>query len=173
MAQDDKMAAVACTQWEEDLVLHYYGELAGNERAAVDDHVRGCEPCRFYLKELESILPLTVKPDEPPQTFWDDYSREMRRKLTQVSDKKSWWQNLASFFQPWAIPVSATAAVAILALTLTLGKGFWSSKEVPQDDEVFMEILPAAENLEFFKTMEVLDAMDFLEDMGSPGKSSA
>jgi len=173
MAQDDKMAAVACTQWEEDLVLHYYGELAGNERAAVDDHVRGCEPCRFYLKELESILPLTVKPDEPPQTFWDDYSREMRRKLTQVSDKKSWWQNLASFFQPWAIPVSATAAVAILALTLTLGKGFWSSKEVPQDDEVFMEILPAAENLEFFKTMEVLDAMDFLEDMGSPGKGSA
>jgi hypothetical protein len=173
MAQDDKMAAVACTQWEEDLVLHYYGELAGNERAAVDDHVRGCEPCRFYLKELESILPLTVKPDEPPQTFWDDYSREMRRKLTQVSDKKSWWQNLASFFQPWAIPVSATAAVAILALTLTLGKGFWSSKEVPQDDEVFMEILPAAENLEFFKTMEVLDAMDFLEDMGSAGKGSA
>jgi hypothetical protein len=97
----------------------------------------------------------------------------MHRKLTQVSDKKSWWQNLASFFQPWAIPVSATAAVAILALTLTLGKGFWSSKEVPQDDEVFMEILPAAENLEFFKTMEVLDAMDFLEDMGSPGKGSA
>jgi hypothetical protein len=63
--------------------------------------------------------------------------------------------------------------VAILALTLTLGKGFWSSKEVPQDDEVFMEILPAAENLEFFKTMEVLDAMDFLEDMGSAGKGSA
>ena len=36
-----------------------------------------------------------------------------------------------------------------------------------------MEILPAAENLEFFKTMEVLDAMDFLEDMGSPVKGSA
>ena len=44
----------------------------------MDDHVRGCEPCRFYLKELESILPLTVTPDEPPQAFWDDYSREMR-----------------------------------------------------------------------------------------------
>ena len=41
MTQDNKTAAVACTQWEEDLVLHYYGELAGNERAAVDDHVRG------------------------------------------------------------------------------------------------------------------------------------
>jgi hypothetical protein len=173
MAQHDKTAAVACTQFEEDLVLYYYGELRGGERAAVDNHVRGCEPCRFYLKELELILPLTVKPDEPSQAFWDDYSREMRRKLAEVKERKTWWQSLASFFQPWAIPVSATVAVAILALTLTLGKGFWGSKEVPQDDEVFMEILPAAENLEFFKTMEVLDAMDFLEDMGSPVKGSA
>jgi hypothetical protein len=171
--QHDKSAGVACTQWEEDLVLHYYGELRGSERAAVEEHMRGCEPCRFYLKELESILPLTVKPDEPPQAFWDDYSREMRRKLTEVKERKSWWQSLASLAQPWAIPVSATAFVAILALTLTLGKGFWRSKEVPQDDEAFMEILPAAENLEFFKTMEVLDAMDFLEDMGSPVKGSA
>jgi hypothetical protein len=173
MAQHNTSATVACTQWEEDLVLHYYGELDGGERTAVEDHVRGCEPCRFYLKELESILPLTVKPDEPPQAFWDNYSREMRRKLTEVKERKSWWQSLASFLQPWAIPVSATAVVAILALTLTLGKGFWGSKEAPQDDEAFMEILPAAENLEFFKTMEVLDAMDLLEDMGSPAKGSA
>lgn len=173
MAHDSTSAAVACTQWEEDLVLHYYGELRGSERAAVEDHVRGCRPCRFYLKELESILPLTVKPDEPPQAFWDNYSREMRHKLTEAEKRAPWWQSLASFFQPWAIPVSATAAVAILALTLTLGKGFWGSKEAPQDDEAFMEILPAAENLEFFKTMEVLDAMDFLEDMGNPVKGSA
>jgi Putative zinc-finger len=172
MVHPDKSAAVACPQWEEDLVLHYYGELRGSERAAVENHMRGCEPCQFYLKELESILPLTVKPDEPPQAFWDDYSREMRRKLTEVKGRKSWWQSLASFLQPWAIPVSATAIVALLALTLTLGKGFWSSKEVPQDDEAFMEILPAAENLEFFKTMEVLDAMDFLENMGNTSNGS-
>ena len=88
MAQNNTSAAAACTQWEEDLVLHYYGELRGSEHAAVEDHVRGCQPCRFYLKELESILPLTVKPDEPPQAFWDDYSREMRRKLTAAREEK-------------------------------------------------------------------------------------
>jgi hypothetical protein len=173
MAQPDKSAAVACTRWEEDLVLHYYGELRGSERTAVEDHMRGCEPCQFYLKELTSVLPLAVKPDEPPQAFWDNYSREMRRKLTEVEGRKSWWQSLTSLAQPWAIPVSATAVVAILALTLTFGKGFWNAKESPQDDEAFMEILPAAENLEFFRNMEVLDAMDFLEEMGSPAKSSA
>lgn len=78
-----------------------------------------------------------------------------------------------SFAQPWLIPVSATAAVALLALALTFGKGFWSAKESPQDDEAFLEILPVAENLEFFKTMEVLDAIDFLEYMGTPAKGSA
>ena len=39
MAQDNTSAAVACTQWEEDLVLHYYGELR-RERAR-----SGGKPC--------------------------------------------------------------------------------------------------------------------------------
>jgi hypothetical protein len=172
MARPSKTAAAPCRQFEEDLVLYYYGELDSSERATVKDHVQGCDPCRLYLKELESILPLTLKPDEPPQAFWDNYSREMRRKLDAAREGKSWWRSLGSFVQPWAIPVSATAAVALLALTLSLGKGYWAPREIPQDDEVFMEILPAAENLEFFETMEVLDAMDFLEYMGSPVKGS-
>lgn len=169
MAQHDKSAAVACRQFEEDLVLYYYGELDTSEHAAVKEHVQACDPCRLYLKKLESILPLTLKPDDPPQAFWDDYSQEMRRKLSAAGEGRvGWWRSLESFLKPWAIPLSATAAVALLALTLTFGKGFWGSREVPQEDEAFMEILPAAENLEFFKTMEVLDAMDFLEYMGSP-----
>src|SRR5262245_10902928 len=173
MAQHDQATAVACKQFEEDLVLYYYGELGGSERMTVEGHVQSCQSCRLYLKELESILPLTVKPDEPPPAFWDDYSREMRRKLAEAGERKSWWQSSALFLQPWAIPVSATAIVAVLAMTLTFGKGFWSSKDSPQNDEAFMEILPTTENLEFFKTMEVLDAMDLLENMGGPAKSSA
>jgi hypothetical protein len=172
MAQHHKATAIACKPFEEDLVLHYYGELGGNERAAVEGHLLVCQPCRLYLKELESILPLTVKPDEPPQAFWDDYSREMRRKLVEANERRSWWQSLALFSRPWAIPASATALVAVLALTLTLGRGFWTSKEVPRDDETFMEILPMAENLEFFENMEVLDTMDLLENMRIPGKGS-
>jgi hypothetical protein len=172
MAQHREATAMACKPFEEDLVLYYYGELGGDERAAVEAHLPDCQPCRLYLKELESILPLTVKPDEPPQAFWDDYSREMRRKLAETSERKSWWRNLALFLRPWAIPASATAIVTVLALTFTFGKGFWSAKEVPQDDAAVVEILPIAENLEFFKTMEVLDAMDLLETMGSSAKGS-
>lgn len=170
MAQLNK--SNACKSFEEDLVLYYYGELGGNERVAVEDHLPVCQPCRLYLKELESILPLTVKPDTPPQSFWDDYSREMRRKLAEAGERRSWRQRLALFLRPWAIPASATALVAVLALTLTFGKGFWTSKEIPRDDEAFMEILPMAESLEFFETMEVLDTMDLLENMATGGKGS-
>jgi len=169
----DKFSAVACAGFEEDLVLYYYGELAASERARVADHVQSCKHCQSYLKEMESILPLAVKPDEPTQAFWDDYSRELRHKLTAARAEKSWWHGLTSYLRPWTIPVYATAAVAVLAITLTIGKGFWSSTEIPQEDETFMEILPASENLDFFKTMEVLDAMDVLESMGAPAKGSA
>lgn len=170
MAQPNK--TTACKPFEEDLVLYYYGELGGNERTAVEDHLAACQPCRLYLKELETILPLAVEPDAPPQSFWDDYSREMRRKLAEASERRSWWRRVTLFSGPWAIPASATALVALLALTLTFGKGFWTSKEVPRDDEAFMEILPMAENLEFFETMEVLDTMDLLENMTIAGKGS-
>ena len=171
MTQHDPSTAVACRQFEEDLVLYYYGELVGSERTAVEVHVRSCQPCRLYLKELESILPLMVTPDEPPPAFWNDYSREMRRKLGEASATKSWW-SLGFFFQPWAIPASATAIVAVVALAFTFGKGYWSANELTQEDAAVVEILPMAENLEFFKTMEVLDAMDLLENMGGPAKSS-
>ena len=173
MMPQDKSPAVACTGFEEDLVLYYYGELPAKDQAQVAHHVRSCRDCQSYLKEIASILPLAVKADEPPQVFWDDYSRELRHKLTAARTGSSWWHDAISYLQPWTIPVYATAAVAVLAITLTLGKGFWSSTEIPQEDETFIEILPASENLDFFKTMEVLDAMDVLEDMGAPAKSSA
>src|SRR4029077_10745106 len=109
MIHYDKSPAIACKPFEEDLVLYYYGELDSPGRTAVESHIQGCGPCRSYLKEMQEILPLAVTPDEPAEQFWEDYSREMRRKLTQAGERKSWWQSLTSFLQPWAIPVAATA----------------------------------------------------------------
>jgi hypothetical protein len=172
MATGD-ITITACQNVEQDLVLYYYGELNEADRSQVITHIQACGVCSLYLNELEKLLPLTRKPDEPPQAFWDDYNRELRHKIARVKDRKSWWQDLASFFQPWTVPAFATVALVVLAVTLTLGKGFWSSKNAPPDDESLMEILPVAENLEFFKTMEVLDTMDLLEEMGRSASGSA
>jgi hypothetical protein len=36
-----------------------------------------------------------------------------------------------------------------------------------------MEVLPVAENLDFFANMEILDAMDLLESLSGPGNGQA
>jgi hypothetical protein len=122
---------------------------------------------------MAAISALTVKTDEPSQVFWDNYGREMRHKLAEAQEKQSWWRALASSWRPWTLPAFGAAAVVILALTLTLGKDLWRAQDEPPADPSLMEALPMAENLEFFRTMEVLDAMDFLEYLSRAPNGSA
>ncbi len=162
----------ACASQEQDLVLYHYGELGETERAAIKTHTQDCEGCRRYLADLGLLLPLTVLADDPPQPFWDEYNREMRRKLA-ATERQPWWQKVTVLLRPWAVPALAVTAVAIIALTITLGKGFFRPKEIPPEDRSMMEILPVAENLDFFSNMEILDSLDLLESMGGSGNGQA
>jgi len=173
MIARDKPALKACRNLEEDLVLYYYGELSESDRRSCERHLKDCDACRASLAEMSKLLPITTAHDEPPATFWNDYSREMRQKLDLAAERKSWWQSIAGLFAPLPVPALATAAVVALALTLTFGKGWWRAKDAPPEDELLMEVLPVAENLEFFRTMEVLDALDLLEFMSSQGNGKA
>lgn len=154
---------VACKDFEQDLVFYYYGECDGNDRNRVKTHLEACASCRQFLEDLGTLLPLTVKPDEPPQAFWEGYSREMRRKLMAVQERASWWKGLFTLFHPWSVPALATALVLILALGLTFTKGRWRSQDLPSDEEALQEVLPMAENLEFFKSLDFIELMDLLE----------
>lgn len=87
MADLNNPLVVPCKTLEEDLVLFHYGDLTGTERDALQSHLIGCTCCAAYLRELGNLLPLTVKADEPAQTFWDDYSRELRHKLDATTEK--------------------------------------------------------------------------------------
>jgi hypothetical protein len=173
MADQSNSLSTPCKPLEQDLVLFHYGDLRGIELDTIQSHIKSCTGCRGYLTELGKLLPLTVEADEPPQTFWTDYNRELRHKLDDTAAKQSWWQSLASFFQPRWLPALATAGVVVLALTFTLGKGIWPTNSNPPENEALIEALPVAENLEFFKAMDVLDDLDLLEFMGSQGNNKA
>jgi len=162
----------ACETYEEDLVLLHYGELSGAERQKLDSHLASCAGCASYLKELATLLPLTVKSDEPPQEFWQNYNRELRHKLDDVTAGKTWWRSLAAILQPRYLPAFASAAVVVIALTFTLGKAVWNGKSNPQDDEM-AEALPVAENLDFFSAMDILDDLELLEFIGSQSNNAA
>jgi hypothetical protein len=171
MSRDD---FAACAELEQDLVLFHYGDLSGAERRQVEAHVKDCAGCAGYLRELANLLPKTVLADEPPQPFWNDYSRELRHKIADLTERR-WWRRIRfSILQPWGIPALATSAVVALALTFTLGKGVWQSRETPPPvDNAILEVLPMAENLDFFENLELLDAMELLEQMGDQGKGAA
>ena len=164
------MAAV-CEEFEQDLVLYHYGELSGRERDKIAVHTHGCTQCALYLNELATLLPRTIKADQPPEEFWQSYSREMRHKLAEARETQSWWQKVSSYLQSWSLPALATTAVVALALTLTLGKKTPAPDDRPTDDEAFMEILPMADNLDLLNHLDVLDDMDLLEIMGAQGNN--
>jgi hypothetical protein len=164
--------ATPCHAFEEDLVLFHYGDLSGAERDRLAAHVAGCAGCAGYLQELATLLPLTVKSDAPPEQFWLDYKRELRHKIDDASERKSRWWNWAALMQPRYLPAFATAALVVLALTFTLGKGPWSAKNQAADDEM-LAALPVAENLEFFSAMDVLDDMDLLDVVGNPANNAS
>jgi hypothetical protein len=41
---------------EDDLVLHYYGELRGPEAGSLERHLRECDACRASFSRLEQVL---------------------------------------------------------------------------------------------------------------------
>lgn len=171
MTEQTKTLVSPCGELEENLVLFHYGDLDGAERGMLQTHLQSCTACAGYLKELDTLLPLTLKADEPPATFWTDYNRELRQKLDRAAEKKSWRQTLGDLFQPRWMPALATAGVVALALTFTVGRGIWPAND-SQDDAAIMELLPVAENLEFFKAMDVLDNLDLLESMGNQSNAA-
>jgi hypothetical protein len=169
MAIQSNSLSTPCRTFEQDLVLLHYGDLEGAERAALQSHLNGCAGCTGYLSELGKLLPLTIKADDPGQAFWDDYSRQLRHKLEAAAERKSWWPSLAVLFQPRLLSATACAAVVVIALAFTLGRGLWPTTDLPHDDAAMMEALPVAENLEFFRSMDVLDDLDLLELIGNQG----
>ena len=64
------------------------------------------------------------------------------------------------------------AHVVAIALAFTLGPGVWTSREQVQEDTAILELMPVAENVEFFNAMEMLDNLDVLESMGGQGNAA-
>jgi hypothetical protein len=170
MTEQTTMLVSPCGDLEENLVLFHYGDLDDPERGALEGHLQSCAACANYLQDLGTLLPLTLKTDQPLETFWTDYNRELRQKLDRA-EAKSWAQTFGEFFQPRWMPALATAGVVALALTFTVGRGIWLTND-SQDDAAILEMLPVAENLEFFKAMDVLDNLDLLESMGNQSNAA-
>lgn len=156
----------ACGEFEADLVLYYYGEGSEVERRRVEGHLTGCRRCGRFLNDLRGLLPQMATTVELPPNFWNDYHREMMRKLEQEGERKSWWRDLIPSFGGWAVPAFGTAMVVVFAGALILGKGDWDMRSNQAQHEIIpQEIMSDASRLEFFKSLDMLESLTALENM--------
>ncbi|MEX0805203.1 MAG: hypothetical protein WD688_18055 [Candidatus Binatia bacterium] len=153
-----------CKELEEDLVLYYYGEVDVDKRR-IERHLDECKGCRRFLDDLHRLLPQIAAPEELPQSFWDNYYRETVAKLAQQQEQKDWWRNLLTPMRMWMIPAFGTAAIAALAYSMILAKGNLEGLYNQPQERIPQEIVTDTEQLEFFKTMDMLESLSALEGL--------
>jgi predicted anti-sigma-YlaC factor YlaD len=162
----------ACKEFEEDLVLHYYGELSLAERKRVESHVAACSVCRGFADDLGRLLPQMAKPMELPDRFWDNYYREVIDKITEQRERTHWWREMFAPMRLWAVPAFGAATVLVFGLTLTLGKVGWNPLSEPKQGLIPQEVLSDENKVEFFKSMELVESLRTLEALDVPVEST-
>ena len=160
-----KKLKTMCKGFEEDLVLYYYGEIGDHEKQRVEQHLGNCVGCGRFLDDLHRLLPQIAPPEELPQSFWDDYYRETVAKLTQQREQKFYWGNLFAPLRMWMIPAFGTAVIAALALGVVLSKGNLNSLYNQPQERIPREIVTDTEQLEFFRSLDMLEALSGLEGL--------
>jgi len=115
-----------CSYLEQDLVLYLYDELPSSRRAAVDDHLSGCDRCRsevgVYRQTLGAVdrarIPQVAASAAPPD--WEAEWRALERSLGSARSGPSWSGFLSS-------PLLKAAVVLLVAgVSFTAGRQ-WDS----------------------------------------------
>src|ERR1700722_2156399 len=98
---------------EDQLVLFYYGE--SGEAAAVENHLSGCESCRYQFRALQLVLntvdsaSVPERPADYGQAIWKRI--EPRLAIRRRTPIRLWWI--------WA------PAMAVLLLAAFLAGSLW------------------------------------------------
>src|SRR5690349_6431459 len=108
-------------QFAEDLPHYALGALEGEERTALENHLRECNACRRELQQLEgdmALLSLSASGPAPPararQRLMTAISQEPRSRAVPVRGRSWAW-----------IPVLAALVFAALSLFLWRDRETW------------------------------------------------
>jgi hypothetical protein len=153
----------ACKNYEEDLVLDYYGECGAADHRRVEEHLAECAACRRFVDDLRALLPQLAKGQEMPESFWQNYYRETVAKLGALDARRDWWGNRFAPWKTWLVPAFGTAAVAGLALGLLFARGSLPLSSSASPGKLPEAIIADAEQLEFFSSLDMLESLRQME----------
>lgn len=108
---------------EEDLVLHYYGELDAAGRAQTEGHLEACADCRASFVRLQRVMAAVDTMPEP--VLPDGFERTVWARLQPELSPGSNWRAWLSFS-----PARLAWAAAIVTL---IGAAFFAGRVTRQD----------------------------------------
>jgi hypothetical protein len=116
---------VNCQDLNQNLALYDYGELRGDERAALEEHLAGCEHCRTLLEQSRSLSDLLSRYQAEPREPLPSLLVEYRQRLEVGIDREQtgWRALLRAWLPPAAAahPARAMTAVTLVALGFSFG----------------------------------------------------
>jgi hypothetical protein len=96
---------------DDELVLHYYGEMSEAAEAKACEHLDGCAACRESLMRLQRVMSaIDATPVPEPDAWFEQRAWARLEPALTASDRRRPWQ------LPWrAIAWGAAAAVVVIA----------------------------------------------------------
>ena len=118
-----------CKKYEEQIILHLYGELDEKERAELENHINECPECsRDFAYTKKVFKALDKIKQEIPEANWEKCWRE----IDTGAHKKPRLQKSSFFFPRWVY--AAAALLLVFVLGAIIGRFlFFPGQQAPDE----------------------------------------
>ena len=147
---------------ETALIPYSRGELSGEERARVEAHLRGCDPCRGLVESSSAVLNAVGQMmSEVREPDWIAYRAELRRKLAARQEpREAWWRPRLAW--GWRSLAAVGAAAIALLLIVSIRKPLQPAG--PPMDQIAMESELKGADIGLLQNYKVVEHLDLLEN---------
>jgi len=135
---------------EDELVLHYYGEMSASEDAATAAHLTSCEACHDNLRRLQRVLAVVDETALAGPELPEHFERTVWAKLEPSLQRPRHWTSWLTW--------TPRHAIAAAALVLVIGAAFMAGRLSPRPAD---SVTVAVDNLrERILLVDVGDHLD-------------
>ena len=163
-----------CTDRNESLLLHIYGELGDVAHSELDEHLMICEDCRQEKVRLEKLIGI-IKEETvtSPLTMAESTTlvNGVNRKLTSRRFTRHWFDFVHNKRNLW-LPAAATVCLLIMLTTYIGYERFNISKNLVAPKLDISKQLPENE-IEIIQNLDLLKNLDTLEKISQVVKDSS
>jgi hypothetical protein len=152
----DGQHAMSTHLTEDDLVLHYYGEMTDREEADAIAHLRSCPPCHGGYRRLQRVLAAVDEHAFAVPTLPDHFERTGWARLEPSVTRER---------RGWSWGWSSTKLALAASVILLVGAAFYTGRLMPRNPGVVPAEVPAPEVVTAAATAQLRERI-LLVDLG-------